>query len=335
MIINVKTSTNNYDVIILKNSLENADKYLDLNKKVLIITDSGVPLQYVDTLKRKCLNPFVFTIKQGEKSKNIDNYQKIIEFMIANDFSRSDIIVALGGGVVGDLSGFVAATFNRGIKFYNIPTTLLSQVDSSIGGKTAIDFQGYKNIIGSFYPPSKVLIDSSTLNTLSKKQLHSGLVEVIKMAFTCNEKLFELINNSSDLLSNIDNIIYQALQIKKSIVEQDEKEANIRKVLNFGHSIGHAIESYNNLNLLHGECVGLGMLYMTNKENKQKLISILKKYDLPISIKIDNDKIMEIIKHDKKVKDNSIDIIFVNKIGTYEIKTINIKDIYFLLKEGI
>lgn len=332
MIINVKTNTNNYDVIILKNSLENAYKYLDLDKKVLIITDSGVPLQYVDTVKRQCLNPFIFKIEQGEKSKNIINYQKIIEFMIINNFTRNDIIVALGGGVVGDLSGFVAATFNRGIKFYNIPTTLLSQVDSSIGGKTAINFLNYKNIIGSFYPPAKVLIDPLTLNTLSKKQLHSGLVEVIKMAFTCNEPLFNLINNETDLLANIDNIIYQALQIKKNIVEQDEKEANIRKVLNFGHSIGHAIESYNNLNLLHGECVGLGMLYMTNKDNKEKLISILNKYNLPTKIDIDNDKIVEIIKHDKKAKDNLIDIIYVNKIGTYEIKTINIDELYFLLE---
>lgn len=334
MIINVKTSTNDYDVIILKNCLENANEYLDLSKKTLIITDSGVPLQYIDTLKKQCLSPFVFTIEQGEKSKNIDNYQKIMEFLISNNFTRSDTIIALGGGVVGDLSGFVASTFNRGIRFYNIPTTLLSQVDSSIGGKTAIDFQGYKNIIGSFYPPSKVLIDSSTLKTLSKKQLHNGLVEVIKMAFTCDKDLFELIDKENDLLGEIDNIIYRALQIKKNIVEQDEKESNVRKVLNFGHSIGHAIESYNNLDLLHGECVGIGMLYMTNKENRKRLISILKKFDLPIKVDIDENRIIEIIKHDKKAKDNLIDIVFVNEIGTYEIKTIKIDDIYLLLKEG-
>ena len=203
MIINVKTSTNNYDVIILKDSLKDAHKYMNLNKKVLIITDSGVPLKYVDTLKRQCLNPFVYTILQGESSKNINNYQKIIEFMIENNFTRKDVVLALGGGVVGDLSGFVAATFMRGITFYNIPTTLLSQVDSSIGGKTAIDFDNIKNIIGAFYPPSCVLIDPLTLNTLSKKHLHNGLVEAIKMSLTFNEKLFDFILNSKDLLKDM------------------------------------------------------------------------------------------------------------------------------------
>ena len=331
MIINVKTSTNNYDVIILKDSLKDAHKYMNLNKKVLIITDSGVPLKYVDTLKRQCLNPFVYTILQGESSKNINNYQKIIEFMIENNFTRKDVVLALGGGVVGDLSGFVAATFMRGITFYNIPTTLLSQVDSSIGGKTAIDFDNIKNIVGAFYPPSCVLIDPLTLNTLSKKHLHNGLVEAIKMSLTFNEKLFDFILNSKDLLKDIDTIIYEALLIKKYVVEEDEKESHLRKVLNYGHSIGHAIESYSNMNLLHGECVGLGMLYMASDKVKEKIKQILIKYDLPLSVDIKKDKIISIIKHDKKANGDFIDIIYVNEIGTFEIKTIKIEDLNELL----
>lgn len=331
MIINVKTSTNNYDVIILKNSLKEAYKYMDLNKKVLIITDSGVPTKYVDTLKSQCLNPFVYIIKQGESSKNITNYQKIIEFMILNDFTRKDVIVALGGGVVGDLSGFVAATFNRGITFYNIPTTLLSQVDSSIGGKTAIDFNNIKNVIGAFYPPTKVLIDSTTLTTLSKRQLHSGLVEALKMSITSNEKLFELIANSNNLYEDIDKIVYEALLIKKDVVEKDEKESSLRKILNFGHTIGHAIESYYNMELLHGECVGLGMLYMVSNDLKEKIKTVLKKYELITSIDANKEKILSIIKHDKKASGDNIDIIFVSKIGSYEIKTIKIEKIKELL----
>lgn len=331
MIINVKTSTNNYDVIILKDSLKDAHKYMNLNKKVLIITDSGVPLKYVDTLKRQCLNPFVYTILQGESSKNINNYQKIIEFMIENNFTRKDVVLALGGGVVGDLSGFVAATFMRGITFYNIPTTLLSQVDSSIGGKTAIDFDNIKNIVGAFYPPSCVLIDPLTLNTLSKKHLHNGLVEAIKMSLTFNEKLFDFILNSKDLLKDIDTIIYEALLIKKYVVEEDEKESHLRKVLNYGHSIGHAIESYSNMNLLHGECVGLGMLYMASDKVKEKIKQILIKYDLPLSVDIKKDKIISIIKYDKKANGDLIDIIYVNEIGTFEIKTIKIEDLNELL----
>lgn len=331
MIINVKTSTNNYDVIILKDSLKDAHKYMNLNKKVLIVTDSGVPLKYVDTLKRQCLNPFVYTILQGESSKNINNYQKIIEFMIENNFTRKDVVLALGGGVVGDLSGFVAATFMRGITFYNIPTTLLSQVDSSIGGKTAIDFDNIKNIVGAFYPPSCVLIDPLTLNTLSKKHLHNGLVEAIKMSLTFNEKLFDFILNSKDLLKDIDTIIYEALLIKKYVVEEDEKESHLRKVLNYGHSIGHAIESYSNMNLLHGECVGLGMLYMASDKVKEKIKQILIKYDLPLSVDIKKDKIISIIKHDKKANGDLIDIIYVNEIGTFEIKTIKIEDLNELL----
>ena len=330
MKIDVKTSTNTYEVIIENNILNKVHEYVSLNNKVLIVTDDGVPSTYVKTLAKQCEDSYVFTFKHGEESKNINTYQEIISFMISNNFTRGDLIIALGGGVVGDLSAFVASTFNRGIKFINIPTTLLSQVDSSIGGKTAIDYDGIKNVIGTFYPPSLVLIDPSTLNTLEKRQFNAGLVEAIKMAATSNETLFKLIENSTDIYKDIDKIIYQALLIKKQVVEEDEKEKGLRKILNFGHTIGHAIEATSDY--LHGECVGLGMLYMASNEVKERLVKLLGKYNLPTKVDVNNDKLFSLILHDKKRSGKTIDIVLVDKIGTYKIKTIDVIEINDYMK---
>lgn len=328
MVINVKTKLSSYDVIIENNILNNASNYFNLNRKVLIVTDSGIPTNYVEIIKKQCKEVFIYTFKQGEKSKNIKNFEKILSYLIEKQFTRTDCIVALGGGVVGDLAGFVASTFNRGIDFYNIPTTLLSQVDSSIGGKTAIDFNGYKNIVGAFYPPKCVLIDPLTLKTLDKRQLKSGLVEIIKMAVSLDKELFDYIYNEDDVFGNISYIIEKSLLIKKDIIEKDEYESNIRKVLNFGHTIGHVIESHSKMKLLHGECVGIGMLYFSSSEIKDKLIYLLNKYNLPTSYSIDNSEIEKIIMHDKKVSGNKIDIIYVDTIGNYKIIKKEINEIF-------
>ena len=330
MKIDVKTSTNTYEVIIENNILNKVCEYVSLNNKVLIVTDDGVPSAYVKTLAKQCEDSYVFTFKHGEESKNINTYQEIISFMISNNFTRGDLIIALGGGVVGDLAAFVASTFNRGIKFVNIPTTLLSQVDSSIGGKTAIDYDGIKNVIGTFYPPSLVLIDPNTLNTLEKRQFNAGLVEAIKMAATSNETLFELIENSTDIYKDIQEIIYQALLIKKQVVEEDEKEKGLRKILNFGHTIGHAIEVTSDY--LHGECVGLGMLCMASNEVKERLVKLLEKYNLPTKVDVNKDKLFSLILHDKKRSGKNIDIVLVDKIGTYKIKTIDVIEINNYMK---
>ena len=331
MNISVKTSTLTYEILIQKGILDEAYKHLNLNNKTLIVSDDGVPSTYIETLKKQCLNPYVYVIKQGEASKNIENYQNIIAFMIENSFSRKDVVIALGGGVVGDLSGFVASTYMRGIKFYNIPTTLLSQVDSSIGGKTAIDFSGYKNIIGAFYPPHKVLIETETLKTLDQRQLHSGLVESIKMAMTHNENLFDLIATSDDIYQDLEEIIYQSLLIKKQVVEEDEKESGLRKVLNLGHTIGHAIESYYNYELLHGECVGLGMLYVVSNEVKERLEKVLNKYELKTTVSYDKDKLISYIVHDKKANNDFVEMVKVNKIGTFVIENVAIEKIKEML----
>lgn len=328
MVLNVTMKDVNYDVIIERNSLRKVKEYFDLNRKVLILTDSGVPQEYANIVKNASLDGYIYTITQGESSKSFENYGLILDYMVEHAFSRTDVVVAVGGGVVGDLAGFVSATYMRGIDFYNVPTTLLSQVDSSIGGKTAIDKAGIKNVVGAFYPPKKVLIDSETLKTLDIRQLHSGLVEAIKMGATNNLELFTLIEESQDLLADIDEIIIESLKIKKAVVEEDPKEQGIRKVLNFGHTVGHAVEASGKFNdLLHGECVGLGMLAFSSEKVKERIIKILEKYHLPVQVHLTGDELFKYISLDKKRSGNYLSIIYVEQIGTFEIKKILLEEI--------
>ena len=333
MKLTINCKTYSYDVIIQRNILNNVSEYLSLQRKVLILTDDGVPSEYVLKVSSQCLNPIIVTVKQGEQSKNIDNYQLVMKTLIEHGFTRTDCLVSIGGGVVGDLGGFISSTYMRGIDFYNIPTTLLSQVDSSIGGKTAIDYNGIKNIIGSFYTPKCVLIDPNTLKTLDKRQLHAGLVEAIKMACTCSSSLFEIISKSKNLENDIDEIIFQSLQIKQKIVEEDLEEKGLRRVLNFGHTLGHIIESASNYNLLHGECVGIGMLSFSSDKARKQIKKLLKKYNLPTSYDLSLKDIEEYLIHDKKKTGDYIWIVSVENIGSYDLKKIKIDELYNKLKE--
>lgn len=319
MIIPVKTALGGYNIVIEKGSLKNADKYLDLKRKVLIVTDSGVPEEYYRTVSDMALESLILVVPAGEKSKNFDNYKRILEALVSADFTRSDCVVAVGGGVVGDMAGFAAATYMRGIDFYNIPTTVLSQVDSSVGGKTAIDFLGYKNTVGAFYPPRCVLIDTNTLKTLDNRQISNGLCEAVKMAATSDEHLFNMFENGFNE-EQFEDIITRAVSVKKYVVESDERESGLRRVLNFGHTIGHAIES-NCPQLLHGECVAIGMLYMCSPEVKERLMSVLEKLNLPTVADVSFNKISEALLHDKKASGDKITTIFVDKIGSYRFVT--------------
>lgn len=328
MIIPVKMKERDYDIVLERGCINNISSLINVDRKVLIITDSLIPITYVNTVKKNIKDVFVYTVKSGEQSKNFKNFENIIDFMIENNFSRTDCVIALGGGVVGDMAGFISSVYMRGIDFYNIPTSLLSQVDSSIGGKTAIDKLGIKNVVGAFYPPKKVIIDPNVLLTLDERQLHNGLVEAFKMALTCDKSLVNLILESKNLMDDIDEIIYKALLIKKSVVEEDPNELGIRKVLNFGHTIGHAIEASYELNeLLHGECVGLGMLYMASESVRDVIYMFLKKYNLPYEIEIDKDVIYKYICLDKKRSNNFISIVRVEEIGNYIIEKILLEDI--------
>lgn len=333
MIIPVKTQTGGYDIVLKRGALLELEKYLCLNRKVLIVTDSGVPKQYSKIAAKQCKEPFVVTIKEGEPSKCFENYKMLLSKMVEYGFTRSDAVLAVGGGVVGDLAGFVAASFMRGVDFYNIPTTVLSQVDSSVGGKVAIDFEGYKNIVGAFYPPKAVIIDSDTLKTLPERQISNGLSEAVKMSLTSDKELFSLFENEK-IEENIDKIIEASLKIKRYVVEQDEKEGGLRKILNFGHTLAHAIESENEMqNLYHGECVALGMLPMCAPDVRERLVKVLEKLNLPTEVCYDTDKIIEAMKHDKKMTGDSITVVYVKEVGSFEMRTVPFSILASELKE--
>lgn len=324
MIIPVKTNTGEYNIFLERGSLEKASEYLNLDRKVLIVTDDGVPKVYSQTVAKQCKSPFIITLRQGEASKSFENYKMLLGKMVEYGFTRTDCVVAVGGGVVGDLSGFVASSFMRGVDFYNIPTTVLSQVDSSIGGKVAIDFEGYKNIVGAFYPPKAVIIDANTLETLDKRQISNGLCESVKMAMTCDAVLFEIFEKDN---MDIDLIIEKSLKIKKYVVEEDEKETGLRKILNFGHTLAHAIETQSGLkDIYHGEAVALGMIPMCSDEAKVRLLPVLKKLKLPTEFNFDISTVLDAVCHDKKADGNDITVIFVPEIGKYEMKKISINE---------
>lgn len=330
MIIPVTSELSAYDIVVGQDILNDASRLIDLDRRVFIVTDSGIPEKYVKAIADSAKTPVIFTLPQGEASKNIKNFSAILSAMLSSGFSRGDCVVAVGGGVVGDISGFAASCYMRGIDFYNIPTTLLSQVDSSIGGKTAIDFEGVKNAVGAFYQPKKVIIDTNVLETLDPRQISAGLAEAIKMAVTSDEKLFSLIENSNNLKRDLPRIIEAAIMIKRDVVEKDPKESGLRRVLNFGHTIGHAVEAAEGGRLLHGECVALGMLPFSANSVKPRLEKVLLKYSLPV--KIDKkDELISYINHDKKMTKDGIITVFADKIGSFSFRKMSAEEIISLL----
>ena len=334
MTLSMNLGADSYDIIVEHGALHKASEYLNLNRKVLVVTDDGVPTDYADTVVAQCKTAVKVVVAQGEESKGFPTFERLCRVMLENGFTRTDAVVAVGGGVVGDLSGFAAASFMRGIDFYNIPTTLLSEVDSSIGGKTAINLGGVKNIIGAFYQPKRVLIDPDVLKTLPKRQIANGLAEAIKMAATFDADLFRLIESES-IEENLDTIIIRSLAIKKSVVECDEKEAGLRRVLNFGHTIGHGIESYEELHgLYHGECVALGMIPMCKGEVRERILAVLKKAGLPTDLHFDADRVYEAVTHDKKADGDRIHVIYAPEIGKYEMKKVSLAEFRQTIKEA-
>jgi len=328
---------NSYAVTIERGSLSRAGDYMNLNRKVLIVTDSGVPGAYARTIADSCKQPVIVTIPQGEGSKNLKNFEMLCRTMLQHGFTRTDCVAAVGGGVVGDLAGFAAAAFMRGIDFYNIPTTVLSQVDSSIGGKVAIDLDGIKNCVGAFHQPKAVLIDPDVLVTLPKRQIAAGLAEAVKMAVNFDEKLFARFE-TEDVLESIDEIIAASLQIKANVVKEDEKEAGLRRVLNFGHTIGHGIETAAGLDAyLHGECVALGMLPMCSDALRPRIKAVLEKLGLPTSCQVDADAVWQAMAHDKKLSGDTITVVYAETAGSFCLRSMPMEDlketVYRFLRE--
>lgn len=319
MLIRIELGKDSYNVTVSRGALAHAGEIFRLDRRALIVTDDGVPKLYSETVASLCKEPHVVTVPAGEGSKSPETYLNLLDKMVALGFERSDCVVAVGGGVVGDLAGFVASTFMRGVDFYNVPTTLLAMVDSSIGGKTAINFRGIKNVVGAFWQPKAVLIDPDTLKTLPVRQIASGLAEAIKMAATCDREMFGLIERGN-IDEDIEKIIVGALEIKKRVVEADTREAGLRRVLNFGHTIGHGIEAEQKGALCHGECVSLGMLPMCSDSVRARLTEVLKKNGLPTVFGGDKNAVIEALTHDKKASGGEINVVTVDEIGKFEMK---------------
>lgn len=326
MILHLDLQEHGYDICVERGVLRRAGELLSLNRRVLIVTDDGVPADYAETVAAQCETPVVVRLPQGEGSKSFEGLQALCAKMLEHGFTRSDCVVAVGGGVMGDLAGFAAASYMRGIDFYNIPTTLLSQVDSSIGGKVAINFQGVKNCIGAFYQPKKVLIDPDTLSTLPPRQLANGMAEAVKMALTSDAALFELFERGEEL-ERLEDVILSSLKIKKNVVEQDEKETGLRRILNFGHTVGHGIESAEALHgLYHGECVALGMLPMCDVTVRERLLAVLRRIGLPTQSPVEADTALQFVSHDKKCAGKNVSVVYVPAIGAFEMKTMKVSE---------
>lgn len=332
MKLNLKLAEKSYDIIIERGSLNHIGDYVDLERKVMIITDEGVPKEYAERVKAQCKEGYIKTVCQGEGAKSFPVFEELCRCVLEKAFTRRDLIIAVGGGVIGDLAGFVASSYMRGIDFVNIPTTSLSQIDSSIGGKVAINLDGVKNIIGAFYQPKCVIVDSDTLKTLPKRHFNNGLVEAVKAGMIYDEELFSIFEKEN-IEENTDEIIRRSLLVKKDVVEKDEKEQSLRKILNFGHTVGHGVESYYGLSgLLHGEAVAVGMMAMSGDGLKERLKKVFDKLQINAEMPYDKEAVFELIKKDKKSSGKKITVVEVQKIGEAILKDIDLSEAKNYLK---
>ena len=352
--IEVKASSGSYPIYIKNGLLGEIGvevKKIYKGRKIAIVTDSNVNEFYgqkvISSLKAEGFEAFKIVIKAGEESKSFETLLEVFDKLLDFEINRGDIIIALGGGVVGDMTGFAASTFLRGIPLIQIPTTLLAQVDSSVGGKVAVDLVRGKNLVGSFYMPKAVFIDPLLLGTLNDKFLSDGMGEVIKYGVIKDSELFYKLmdyENKEALLKEIDKIIYTCCSIKATIVEDDEKDTGDRMLLNYGHTIGHAIEQFFNFTKYsHGEVVAMGMytitklgeeLGMTKTGTSSAIKDILIKYNLPWTLpEMKSENVIETISHDKKNIGGSMNFILIESIGNSFIEKIDKAKIEDYLQE--
>ena len=305
-----------------------------MDRKICIVTDSNVGPLYEsaveEALRKVSSDISVFTFEAGEKNKNLDTVSSLYQELIQNGLDRKSLLVALGGGVVGDLTGFGAATYLRGIDFIQIPTTLLAQVDSSVGGKTGVDFQQYKNMVGAFHQPRLVYMNLNTLTTLPAEQFACGMGEILKTGLICDGEFFRFVCREQESIKALDMKLIAAMvrrccEIKAGVVERDPKEQGERALLNLGHTMGHAVEKLKNFTLLHGQCVGAGLVaaaYLSmkrgllNEQEYQEICRGCADYDLPIHVDglIPQD-VLAATKKDKKMEQGHIKFILMDGIG--------------------
>lgn len=324
--------------------------------RVALITDFTVGAIYTntvaDSLKKEGFEVFIFAFYAGEASKNMENYGKILEFLADNEITRSDIIVALGGGVVGDLSGFAAATYMRGIPYVQIPTTTIAMVDSSIGGKTSIDLEAGKNLCGAFWQPIAVICSVDTLSTLEKRYFDDGVAEIIKYGMLGNEKILRILNDCIATQSNsyhalkpfLEEIVEESINTKISFIESDVHDNGRRQFLNLGHTIGHAVEHASRYAFSHGQAVAIGMCAIarageaagiTEEGTAKYLEQLAQGVGLPISTIISVDDLYNSALSDKKRRGKEISLIVPVKIGKCEITKVSIEELKHILDLGV
>lgn len=322
-------------------------------RKICIVTDSHVAPLYLDSVKTvlQKISPkiFSFVFEAGEKNKNLNTVQELYKTLIENEMDRKGLLVALGGGVVGDLTGFGAATYLRGIDFIQAPTTLLAQVDSSVGGKTGVDFLQYKNMVGAFHQPRLVYMNMSTLQSLPAREFTCGMGEILKTGLICDGDFFRFVCQNQTTISNLDlsmlsRMIRRCCEIKAGVVERDPKEQGERALLNLGHTVGHAIEKLKDFQLLHGQCVGIGLIaaaflsmnrgLLTNQEYEE-VRKGCQSYDLPLSAdSLNAEDVLAATKKDKKMEAGHIKFILMDGIGKSFIdKTVTDEELLQAIRE--
>ena len=343
MEITVALDKNSYNITIEPGALARADAYMKLDRKVLLVTDSGVPAQYAKTVAACCADPVIVTIPQGESSKNLQNFELLCRTMLKEGFTRTDCVVAVGGGVVGDLAGFAAASFMRGIDFYNIPTTVLSQVDSSVGGKVAIDMDGIKNCVGAFYQPELVLCDTDCLNTLPEDVFRDGCAEVIKYGILYDPDLFSHLAEHG-LNFDREKVITRCVELKRNVVAEDEFDTGARMKLNLGHTIGHGAEAQSHFEISHGKGVAIGMAIVSragaargicDNRTKDAILSILDKFRLPVSCDYSAESLYRAALSDKKRSGGTVNLIIPERIGFCRIEPTPVENIQSFIEAGL
>ena len=338
MTLSVRTGTGKYDIICERGALSRVGELLNLSRKVLIVTDDGVPAQYAESVAKACYEPHIVTLACGEGSKSIVSFEMLCRTMLMHEFTRGDAVVAVGGGVVGDLAGFAASAYMRGVDFYNIPTTLLSQVDSSIGGKTAVNLAGVKNAVGAFYQPELVIIDTDILTSLPERIFNDGMAEVIKYGCIANPDILNMIAQP-DFKSNMQHIVYECVRIKRDVVQQDEHDTGLRMILNFGHTIGHGAEKVGHFTeLTHGQAVAIGMVQAAKLGAKlgetdytQQITEICQAHELPTQLPYPIEDVYTAMLHDKKRAGDSINMILIHPMGKANIHKIPLEQLHTLL----
>jgi 3-dehydroquinate synthase len=335
--VNIELGSDSYEVRVGDSLLERVGLWLrekEYSGKAVIVTDTTVKKLYADILGRSLSNAdFKVTLLEvppGEEQKNLETAAGLYDKLTAAYAERTTPVLALGGGVIGDLAGFVAATYLRGLPLVQVPTTLLAMVDSSIGGKTAVDYGGLKNIIGTFYQPKMVVADTATLSTLPEDELANGLAEIIKSAAIRNANLFKFleinINKARELHPEVmEDMVLETARIKGEIVEKDEREAGLRGILNYGHTIGHAVEAASDFGLKHGQAVAIGMMAAARISSRMGILEesevvrlevVIRQAGLPVVMpELDKEKVMEAMQHDKKVRDDRIRFVLLKSIG--------------------